>query len=121
MSVGWWSHRKHEEGVEHESHSGEGLDGGHHVPLQTQREDDEERHSDQQQHAKTEGHLKRRVSHDKTLFLHLRLIITTLTAVINRSGCLRVKWNAEESTGYISQSSVQRLRDDYSKMRISNL
>lgn len=53
----WWAHREHEESVEHESHRGEGLDGGHHVPLQTQREDDEQRHGDEQQHAKTEGHL----------------------------------------------------------------
>lgn len=53
------AHRKHEEGVEDEGHSGEGLDGGHHVPLQTQREHDEQGHGDQQQHAKTAGHLQR--------------------------------------------------------------
>lgn len=51
------AHREHEEGVKHESHGREGLDGGHHVPLQTQREDNEQRHSDQQQHTKSEGHL----------------------------------------------------------------
>lgn len=57
LSMWRWAHREHEEGVEHESHRREGLDGGHHVPLQTQREHDEQRHSDQQQHAKTARHL----------------------------------------------------------------
>lgn len=58
-----WAHREHEEGVEHESHGGEGLDGGHHVPLQTQREDDEQRHGDQQQHAEDARHLERKRQH----------------------------------------------------------
>lgn len=62
------THREHEEGVKYESHGREGLDGGHHVPLQTQREDNEQRHSDQQQHAETEGHLWK-VSRDRTTSL----------------------------------------------------
>lgn len=51
------AHREHEEGVEHECHGGEGLEGGHHVPLQTQRQNDEEGDGDQQHHTETEGHL----------------------------------------------------------------
>lgn len=52
-----WANREHEEGVEHQRHSWEGLQSGHHVPLQTQREYDEQRHYNQQQHAKIAGHL----------------------------------------------------------------
>ena len=58
VSVHWWAHREHEEGVEQQSHCREGLDGGHHVPLQAQRKDDEQGHGDQQQHTKTEVHLR---------------------------------------------------------------
>lgn len=57
LAVPVCTHREHEEGVKHESHGGEGLQGCHHVPLQAQREDDEQRHGDQQQRTETEVHL----------------------------------------------------------------
>lgn len=53
----WWAHRKHEEGVKHESHGRKGLQGGHHVSLKTQRQHNEQGHGKQQQHAETKSHL----------------------------------------------------------------
>lgn len=57
VNVYWWAHRKHEEGVKHESHGRKGLEGGHHVSLKTQRQDNEQGHSKQQQCAETKCHL----------------------------------------------------------------
>lgn len=57
------THREHEEGVKHESHGRKGLKGGHHVPLQAQREHNEQRHGDQQQHAETARYLFKEQTH----------------------------------------------------------
>lgn len=59
QSTRFWclTHREHEESVEDESHGRERLDRGHHVPLQTQREHNEQRHNDEQHHTKAASHL----------------------------------------------------------------
>lgn len=51
------AHHEHEERIEHERHGGEGLDGRHHVPLQAERQHDEEGDGDQEQHAEASRHL----------------------------------------------------------------
>lgn len=45
------THHEHEHGVEDEGHGTEGLDGGHHVPLQAEREHDAQGHREEQEHA----------------------------------------------------------------------
>lgn len=57
LSVCWWAHRKHKEGVKHESSGRKGLEGGHHVSLKTQRQNNKQGHSKQQQCAETKSHL----------------------------------------------------------------
>lgn len=59
LSSACGAHHTHEDGVEEQRHGAEGLDGGHHVPLQAEREHDAQGHCAEQEHAEAVGHLER--------------------------------------------------------------
>lgn len=54
------THHEHEHAVEDESHGTEGLNGGHHVPLQAQGKDNAQGHSEEQDNAERARHLHNR-------------------------------------------------------------
>lgn len=54
------THHKHEDAVEDESHGTEGLNGGHHVPLEAQGKDNAQGDSKEQDNAERARHLQKR-------------------------------------------------------------
>lgn len=54
------THHEHEHAVEDESHGTEGLNGGHHVPLEAQGEDNAQGNSKEQDNPKRTRHLQKR-------------------------------------------------------------
>lgn len=53
------THHEHEHGVEDERHGAEGLDGGHHVPLQAQGKHNAQGDGEEQDYAEAARHLQR--------------------------------------------------------------
>lgn len=52
------AHHKHEDSVEEECHGTEGLDGGHHVSLQAEWEDDAQGYCKEQEYTEGPGYLE---------------------------------------------------------------
>lgn len=74
------AHHKHEDSVEDEGHGTEGLDGGHHVPLQTEREHNAQGHPKEQEHAEGATHLQRKSPQRSA-------VLTSLTSGVCLCGC----------------------------------